>query len=74
MHCWACGHDFEGDEAICPRCHADLTARHRRRALLLTVIYVLIAVLVVSVLTSCVLKWHDAQILQTLSAAEQAAG
>ncbi len=61
MRCTCCGNPLNEDEPRCPRCQADQTSVGRRRRLVISLFYVFIAILCVSLLICVVLYWHETQ-------------
>lgn len=62
MRCSHCGQPLEDGTRRCTRCDADLSAKTRTRALLITLVYAFIAIAIVTFLTYMVLHWHEAQL------------
>ena len=62
MHCSHCGAHLANNASNCSRCGADLSASARLHSLLVTIVFAAISIVVVSVIISLVLFWHQSQI------------
>ena len=62
MHCPYCAQELNGERRRCPRCRARITPEARRHVVVVSVVYALVAILVVAMISYVVLYWHTTQL------------
>lgn len=63
MRCVQCGRELEDGITTCTRCGADLSPQTRVHALVITVVYTAISIVLIAAIVYVVLYWHEAQVL-----------
>ena len=63
MRCPYCGHKLNKTTDTCTRCGSDTSAAAVRHDVLVTVVYALIVLVLLSLLIYVGLTWHDTQLI-----------
>ena len=63
MRCPCCGHKLSKATDVCSRCGSDIRATTLRHDVLVTVIYALVVLVLLSLFIYIGLAWHDSQLI-----------
>ena len=63
MRCPYCGHSLKKPTGTCTRCGSDISTESIRHDVLVTVVYALIVLILLSLFIYVGLAWHDTQLI-----------
>lgn len=63
MRCPCCGHRLSEETDVCTRCGSDISTTTIRHDVLVTVIYAIIVLVLLSLFIYVGLAWHDSQLI-----------